>query len=62
MVLKVVTFKIEDELLERLERLANQLGVTRSQLIRDAVRQYVNEPSKHGVYRLNVKVRKVSLL
>jgi len=39
---RVVTFKIDEELLERLDALAMKLGIPRSELIREAIVTFIN--------------------
>lgn len=39
--LRVVVFKIDEELLERLDDMARAWGVSRSEIIREAIRQYL---------------------
>ena len=39
--MRVVTFKVEEELLERLDRYARSRGKTRSEIIREAVQVYL---------------------
>jgi len=46
MVLKVVTFKIDEEALEHLDRIAEKLGVSRSQVIKEAIRLYIEHLEK----------------
>ncbi len=42
---RVVTFKIDEELLERLDMLAMKLGIPRSELIREAIISFINNKS-----------------
>ena len=39
---KIVTFKIDDRLLERVDRFAEKNGVSRSEVIREAIIRYLN--------------------
>ncbi len=39
--MKVVTFKVDEELLERLDEYARMKGVTRSEIIRRAIELYL---------------------
>ncbi len=39
--MRVVTFKVEEDLLERLDRYARSKGKTRSEIIREAVQVYL---------------------
>ena len=41
MALRVVSFKVEEELVELLERVARERGLTKSEVIRRALRQYL---------------------
>ena len=60
--MKVVTFKLRDEEVEELDRMAARLGVTRSDLIRKAVRALLSGElgtiSRSGYI---IKVRRVVL-
>ena len=38
---RVITFKADDELIEKLDKLAKMLGETRSNIIRKAVLRYI---------------------
>ena len=55
--MRVVTFKIDEELLEKLDRYALSLGMTRSDVIRKAIAMIVEgkEPRK-------IRIRKVVLV
>ena len=44
----LVTFKVSPELLEEVDRLANRLGVSRSELIRAALVRIVKRPPTRG--------------
>lgn len=44
--MKVVTFKVEEELLERLDSYARLKGVTRSEIIRKAIELYLRLEEK----------------
>jgi len=52
--LRVVTFKADAELLEQVDELARSLGITRSALIKQAIRQFLQvsargrRAGKHG--------------
>jgi len=43
---KVVTFKVDEELLERLDEYARLKGVTRSEVIRKAIELYLRVEGK----------------
>jgi len=47
--MKVVTFKVEEELLERLDSYARLKGVTRSEIIRKAIELYLRLEEKRIV-------------
>ena len=49
--MKVVTFKVEEELLERLDSYARLKGVTRSEIIRKAIELYLHLEEKKRVPR-----------
>lgn len=51
MVMRVVSFKIEEELLELLEEFARKRGLTKSEVIRRAIVEYINERPDMKVYR-----------
>ncbi len=55
--MRVVTFKLSDEVLESLDRLASRLGVSRSELIRTAIRLMLTSSSSGS----GVRVREVRL-
>ncbi len=56
--MKVVTFKIDDDLLEKLDSYARLKGVTRSEVIRKAIELYL----KIEDYEIKPKPRIVRLL
>ena len=43
MPMRIITFKIDDELLERLDLVAQRVGATRSELIRKAIIMYITK-------------------
>lgn len=55
---RVVTFKIDEELLERVDRVAASEGLTRSGLIRKALIQYLRDKGEHY---LPIRVRRVRI-
>ena len=56
--LRTVTFKIPENLLERLDIAANKLGMSRSEVIREAILAYLNNlPQGCGI----MKVQRVML-
>jgi len=46
MPLRVVTFKIEEELLERLDKYCKEKGLPRSSVIREAIIMYLHEKER----------------
>ncbi|RLG77630.1 MAG: hypothetical protein DRO14_02005 [Thermoprotei archaeon] len=59
--MKVVTFKIDEALLERIDRLALQLGVPRSEIIREALLNFLNGGSVRVGKKSYIKIRHVIL-
>ncbi len=55
--MRVVTFKIDEELLERLDSFARLKGVTRSEVIRKAIELYL----KLEDYKVKIEPRRVVL-
>ena len=51
MALRVVSIKMEEELVELLDELARRRGLSRSELIRRAVLEYISERPDARVYR-----------
>jgi len=49
MTLKIITFKIDEELLERIDLLAQETGTNRSDIIRKAIILYVNKMEKEAM-------------
>jgi len=59
MSLKIITVKVEEELLRRIERVAAEEKVTRSELVRRAIKEYIE---RRGAGRpRRVRVRRVVL-
>jgi len=57
MTLRIVTFKIEEELLEKVDKLALKLGVSRSTIIRWAIEYYLEQkPYPHKRYVEVIKI------
>ncbi|MFP3268011.1 MAG: ribbon-helix-helix domain-containing protein [Desulfurococcales archaeon] len=46
--LKIITFKIDEELLERIDLLAQETGTNRSDIIRKAIILYINKMEKES--------------
>jgi len=65
MPLVTISLKLDEVLVKELECIARKMGVTRSDVIRDAIRRYLQELKAQGVdtYILSkkIKIRKVSL-
>jgi len=59
--MKVVTFKIDEALLERIDRLALQLGVPRSEIIREALLNFLNGGNVRVSRKNYIKIRHVIL-
>ena len=53
--MRLVTFKLEEDLLERLDRVAARKRVSRSEVIREALRRYLNG-CEVGRERIRVRV------
>ncbi|MEM0020897.1 MAG: ribbon-helix-helix domain-containing protein [Fervidicoccaceae archaeon] len=51
MTLKIITFKIDEELLERIDLLAQETGTNRSDIIRKAILLYVNKMEKEATIK-----------
>ena len=58
--MRVVTFKLRDEELDELDRFAARLGMTRSDVIRKAIKRFIQD-NGHLPFP-KVKVRKVVLV
>lgn len=59
--MRIITFKIDQKLLDRLEELASEWGVPRSQVIRDAIRAYVSRYGGKPENRVRWRVKYVRL-
>ncbi|MEM0361349.1 MAG: ribbon-helix-helix protein, CopG family [Sulfolobales archaeon] len=57
--LRVVTFKIDELLLEEVDRFAKMFGISRSEVIRDALSNYLK--SVRTIKKNNVSIKKVTL-
>jgi len=53
---RVVTFKIDEELLYKLDVYAVKLGMSRSELIRHLIKEYIREKSKSNFNYKTVKL------
>lgn len=54
--MRVITFKLDEETLLKLDKAASSLGLSRSEVIRSAISEYLNR--RHGAGH---KVRRVLL-
>ena len=56
--MKVVSFKVEEDLLDLMERTARRKGITKSELIRQAVKKYllVNEEERRVIATRKIKI------
>ena len=52
MSLRVVTFKIEESLLESVDKYAKDMRMTRSEVIREALREYLRNHCGYGFKRV----------
>lgn len=59
MVVRIVTFKIDEILLEEVDKVAKMFGMSRSEIIRDALSSYLR--SVKTVKKNNVNIKKVTL-
>ncbi len=57
---KIVTFKLDDKLLEKIDRMAQREGISRSEVIREAIINYLNGNLKRGK-RNSIRVKYVVL-
>lgn len=55
---KVVSFKVEEDLLDLMERVARRKGITKSELIRQAVKKYLldNEDERKVIATRKIKI------
>ncbi len=66
--MKVVTFKIDDEVLEELDAVASKLGISRSEVIRCAISEYLMKyrapkpPIIEGSFPPRVRIRKIVIV
>ena len=54
--MRVITLKVDEKLLEELDRYAMRNGMTRSEAIRKAIKEFLR---RHGVRRFKFSVRRV---
>ncbi len=59
--MRVVTFKVEESLLEIIDELARARGVSRSEVIREALHRYVASKREYVRVRSRFRVRHVVL-
>lgn len=57
--MRVITFKVDESLLEELDRFAKIFGVSRSEIIRNALSNYLK--SARIIRKNNVNIKKVML-
>jgi metal-responsive CopG/Arc/MetJ family transcriptional regulator len=56
--LRIITFKLDDELLEKIDIYAQRVGVTRSEFIRQAILMYIAKLEAEIESELRVKMIK----
>jgi len=56
---RVITFKASEKLVEDMDKLARELGITRSELIKRAIAKYIAEKMTEKEKPKNVRIRKV---
>ena len=54
--LRVVSFKVEEELLDLLEEYAKKRNITKSEIIRRAIRQYIMEQDDKPFISKRIKI------
>ncbi len=56
--MRVVSFKVEEDLLDLMERVARRKGITKSELIRLAVKKYLydNEEERRVIATRKIKI------
>ena len=56
--MRVVSFKVEEDLLDLLERMARKKGVSKSELIRQAIKKYLldNEEERRVIATRKVRI------
>ncbi len=59
--MKVITFKVEEDLLRKLDALAAEFGLSRSELIRNALILYLSKQSESVKKKPSVKIKRVVL-
>ncbi len=62
MPLRIISVKIEEEDLERLDRIANELTLNRSVIIRAAIREYLRKLEKSRKQRAAITKRTIKLV
>jgi len=58
MVMRIITFKLDDELLEKIDVYAQKVGVNRSEFIRKAILSYIAKLEAELESELRVRVLK----
>ncbi len=54
--MRIITFKIDDELLERLDIVAHESGVSRSEVIRKALILYLSKAEKEIARKPRIRI------
>jgi len=56
--MRVVSFKVDEDLLDLMERVARKKGITKSELIRQAVKKYLldNEEERRVIATRKIKI------
>ncbi len=56
--MRVVSFKVEEDLLDLMERVARKKGITKSELIRQAIKKYIfaNEEDQKVVVTRKMRI------
>ncbi len=62
MPLRIISVKLEEEDLERLDKIANELTLNRSVIIRAAIREYLRKLEKTKKQRQTVTKRTIRLI
>lgn len=63
MVLRVTAIKLDEKTLELIDEIAEELGVTRSDVIREAIREYINKytSEKNTGRTRNIEIRTLEI-
>lgn len=60
--MRIVTFKIDEELLEKLDEYAQRVKKPRSEIIREAIREYLERRETEDVKRVAARVKIIKIL